>query len=191
MKTLFKTTLAFSLILAIICTSVICCFAESTVTEENTSVTLFISVTNRNGEKLDGHHIRLTDFSKNTIDEWVSTKTSHKTVVPSAGIYYLEEYTVASDYYPNDVMEINVPASSETMAVNFQLYLLAPPIARHIYTIKDVLRIQRHLAFYDQIPTYDYYYLDTDKNDRIDINDATLIQQHLAEMIQLNEYFTC
>ena len=66
MKTLFKTTLAFSLILAIICTSVICCFAESTVTEENTSVTLFISVTNRNGEKLDGHHIRLTDFSKNT-----------------------------------------------------------------------------------------------------------------------------
>ena len=173
MKTLFKTTLAFSLILAIICTSVICCFAESTVTEENTSVTLFISVTNRNGEKLDGHHIRLTDFSKNTIDEWVSTKASHKTVVPSAGIYYLEEYTVASDYYPNDVMEINVPASSETMAVNFQL------------------RIQRHLAFYDQIPTYDYYYLDTDKNDRIDINDATLIQQHLAEMIQLNEYFTC
>ena len=198
MKKLLKTTIAFSMILAIICTSVVCCFAESTIptvpvdfTPQTT--TLQIRVTDYNGEEIIGHRIQLLDQDKNTIDEWETTHSYHRVVVPFPGTYYLRENSAPNYYNPNDLFKIDISnkPSNQPVIVNYKIMMLAPPIARYTYTIKDVLRIQRHLASYDQIPIYDYYYLDTDKNDRIDINDATLIQKHLAEMIELNEYFTC
>lgn len=58
--------------------------------------------------------------------------------------------------------------------------------AGYDYCVGDVTRIQRILVEYESDSPELLLKYDVNKNDRIDIGDATLIQKHLAYFIDLN-----
>lgn len=66
-----------------------------------------------------------------------------------------------------------------------------PPVSeaggtqQHRYTVKDVTKIQRYLAQLDSVNAEELKYLDVNKDNKLAILDATLIQKHCAEYFDI------
>ena len=191
MKALLKTTFVLSLALMIICTSAICCFAESPIVTDdgespivtdNGSITVYISVENKTNTNLTGSKFMLTDINGSFIDEWVVGKTPHITSVPAPGEYYLSEKLPPDGYGASGTRELlNIPESDEPVVIKYVYDNNHTESTPSKITIQDATTVQMALAeFIEKTPSLTEKF-DMNKNGRLDISDVTLMQRELAE----------